>query len=257
MQVDLSKIRTILQQHGIELVGRDQLQVLVQQSKDFQFLSALKGEGIDKVLHWLPQSKAQLRQDLLALFYTGFRTDGYFVEFGGTDGVHWSNTHLLEKEFGWSGIVGEPARQYHHALKSNRSCHIETDCVWSQTGLSLKFNETKIGYYSTIEQFSSHDNHHAHRTNGTRYRVRTISLMDLLEKYDAPKQIDFLSIDTEGSELEILSAFDFEQYSISIIACEHNYTDKREKIHGLLSKHGYTRIMTEVSQFDDWYILRS
>ena len=256
MNVDLAKIRIILQQHGIELVGREQLQVLVQQSKDFQFLSALQGEGVDKVLHWLPQSKAQLRQDLLALFYTNFRKQGYFVEFGATDGVHWSNTHLLEKEFEWKGILGEPARQYHDALKNNRSCYIETDCVWSKTGKSLRFNETSVGYYSTIAQFSNHDKHHAHRKNGKRYPVSTISLMDLLEKYNAPSHIDFLSIDTEGSEFAILSAFDFTKYSFSVIVCEHNFTDNREKIHGLLSKHGYTRIMTEESQFDDWYILR-
>ena len=73
MQIDLSKIRTILQQHGIELVGRDQLQTLIQHSKDLQFLSALEGEGVDKILKWIPHSKAQLRQDLFALFYTGFQ----------------------------------------------------------------------------------------------------------------------------------------------------------------------------------------
>ena len=87
--------------------------------------------------------------------------------------------------------------------------------------------------------------------------MSTISLLDMLEKYDAPAHIDYLSIDTEGSEFEILSAFDFTRHSFSVITCEHNYTSNREKIHGLLSEHGYTRIMTDVSQFDDWYILQS
>ena len=229
---------------------------MVQQSKDFQFVSHLKGTGIEQVLTWLPKSKAQLRQDLLALFYNGFHKKGYFVEFGATDGIHWSNTHLLEHEFEWKGIVGEPARKYHNDLRNNRSCYVETDCVWSHTGQTLRFNETKVGYYSTIEQFSNHDNHHTHRKDGRRYPVSSISLMDLLGKYNAPSHIDYLSIDTEGSEFEILSAFDFTRYSFSLITCEHNYTDNREKIHGLLSKHGYTRIMEDVSQFDDWYILQ-
>ena len=254
MQIDLSKIRFILKKHGIELVRREELQSLIQQSKDFQFISHLVGEGLDRAIRWLPQSKAQLRQDLLALWYNGFRKNGYFVDFGASDGVQWSNTFLLEKEFQWEGILGEPARRYYQSLRKVRNCHIETNCIWSQTGETLQFNETKIGYYSTIEQFSSFDNHGEHRKDGKRYAVQSISLLDLLVKYNAPTHIDYLSLDTEGSEYEILSSFDFSRYSFTLITCEHNYTDNREKIHALLSKHGYKRIMKEVSQFDDWYI---
>ena len=86
------------------------------------------------------------------------------------------------------------------------------------------------------------------------YHVESISLLNLLEKYDAPRRINYLSIDTEGSEFEILNAFDFTAYSFDVITCEHNYTANREKIYELLTKNGYQRINQEVSQFDDWYI---
>ena len=59
-------------------------------------------------------------------------------------------------------------------------------------------------------------------------KVETISLNDLLKKFNAPKYIDYLSIDTEGSEFEILSSLDFSKY-ISVITCEHNYSSKRKK----------------------------
>ena len=92
------------------------------------------------------------------------------------------------------------------------------------------------------------------RRKGVKYSVNSISLNDLLKKYNAPKNIDYLSIDTEGSEFEILNNFDFSFYDIKIITCEHNFGKNREKVHQLLKKNGYIRKMKEFSKFDDWYI---
>jgi hypothetical protein len=87
--------------------------------------------------------------------------------------------------------------------------------------------------------------------------VDTISLNDLLKKYNAPNIIDYISIDTEGSELDILNNFDFNSYQFRVITCEHNYSSNRDKIYNLLSNNGYKRVMSDISQFDDWYIKTS
>ncbi len=76
----------------------------------------------------------------------------------------------------------------------------------------------------------------------------------MLRSNNAPKIIDYLSIDTEGSEFDILNAFDFGEYSFRVITCEHNYTEKRLLIHDLLKKNGYKRVFEEISLFDDWYV---
>jgi hypothetical protein len=76
----------------------------------------------------------------------------------------------------------------------------------------------------------------------------------MLESREAPFEIDYLSIDTEGSEFEILSSFDFSKFDIKIITCEHNYTENRIRIHDLLTRNGYHRVMQEISLFDDWYV---
>lgn len=210
--------------------------------------------------HRLEDSKSQLKQDIFVLTELNFKEDGYFVEFGATDGVGISNSWLLEKRFGWQGIVAEPSQYWHSKLQANRSCNIDLDCVWSRTGEKLVFNEVnRVGApygpeLSTIDSFSDTDTHSISRQHGRKYEVNTISLEDLLIKYNAPSTIDYLSIDTEGSEFEILNNFNFNKYDIKIITCEHNYTPMREKIYDLLTGIGYQRKCEDVSQWDDWYV---
>jgi hypothetical protein len=112
-----------------------------------------------------------------------------------------------------------------------------------------------VAWLSTIHTYSDTDIHKEMRQHGKKYEVRTISLNDLLQKHNAPAEIDYLSIDTEGSEFEILNAFDFSKHRVKVITCEHNYTEMREKIFKLLTENGYSRIYVEFSGFDDWYVL--
>jgi hypothetical protein len=59
----------------------------------------------------------------------------------------------------------------------------------------------------------------------------------VLKKYNAPKIIDYLSIDTEGSEFEIVKKFDFNSDKFNFISCEHNYNSNvRKKIKNLITK---------------------
>jgi FkbM family methyltransferase len=206
------------------------------------------------LVKWAGQSRAQIGQDLFVLTELDFKCSGYFVEFGATDGVALSNTWLLEKMFAWNGILAEPARCWLHQLKLNRQAAIDEHCIWMNSGLSLRFNETPYAELSTIDSYSNNDYHSASRATGHHYDVKTLSLNDLLAKHNAPRQIDYLSIDTEGSEFDILSNFDFENYDIKVITCEHNFTPNRNKIFELLTAHGYVRKYVGLSSFDDWYV---
>ena len=84
--------------------------------------------------------------------------------------------------------------------------------------------------------------------------MTTTSLLDLLQQNDAPEVIDYLSIDTEGSELAILEGFDWDSYQIRCITVEHNFTDKREPIRHLLEAQGYER---REASWDDWYFAKT
>jgi FkbM family methyltransferase len=200
------------------------------------------------------KSQSQLGQDVLALSLVGKNKRGFFVEFGATDGKSLSNSYLLEKEFGWSGILCEPGKAWHSELRNNRTAAIDTRCVFSSTGKLLEFTETSVGELSTISSFMKSDANRFLRKNSGTYQVETVSLEDLLLTHNAPRYIEFLSVDTEGSEFEILKGFPFDQYRFGLICVEHNYTNNREKIHELLTGKGYERVFTEYSAFDDWYL---
>ena len=223
--------------------------------QDLEFLQAFGLANYEWMNTLLSKSKSQLRQDLFVLSEAGCKRGGYFVEFGATNGIYLSNTHLLETEFSWTGILAEPARAWEKQLKANRpNASIETLCVWKDSKSILVFYETDNPGLSTIDSFRSNDYHRNSRSAGEKYEVQTISLNDLLIKHRAPKYIDYLSIDTEGSEYEILKAFDFDEYSVRIITVEHNYTPQRDLIFALLTSHGYIRKYESVSGVDDWYV---
>lgn len=202
----------------------------------------------------LKNSKGQLNQDVFVLLQSNFKKNGYFVEFGASDGIGLSNTFLLEKDFGWTGIVAEPARVWKDSISKNRKCHVDHRCVWKNSGEKILFRETDALHISTIDSFSNCDMHAALRRSGKTYQVETVSLEDLLKTYNAPNTIDYLSIDTEGSEYDILSSFDFSKYDIKIITCEHNHTANRKKTFELLTSNGYSRCLENFSDFDDWYV---
>jgi FkbM family methyltransferase len=220
-----------------------------------KFLLSSRNANHKKLLPLILKSKSQNYQDIFVLSELNMKQEGFFVEFGATNGIDLSNTFLLEEEFDWKGILAEPALFWHKALRENRpSAFIEDLCVWTKSNIQVMFNETENTELSTMEIFSNLDSHHELRKIGQKYFVETISLTDLLDKYSAPKHIDYLSIDTEGSEIDILNAFDFERYSFGVITCEHNYTTAREKIYKLLTSKGYIRKSENISRWDDWYV---
>jgi len=203
-------------------------------------------------------SHAQLLQDLWVLHETGFQNGGFFVEFGATDGVNLSNTALLEREFRWSGILAEPNPSYHSALSANRHCFISHCCVTGEGSPDVKFRCTQDGVFSTISEYAQSDGHGATQRleNFTEIMVPSISLDALLRRGKAPKQIDYLSIDTEGSEYEILRTFPFDDWDIRLISVEHNFTPAREQLDDHLVKRGYRRVFQSFSLWDSWYVRR-
>jgi FkbM family methyltransferase len=217
------------------------------------FLAFVAQQGTKPLL-----SNSQLFQDYFALYCNQNVTSGYFVEFGACNGVEGSNTVLLERGYQWNGVLAEPARQWRQDLRVNRSCSIDNRCVYSSSGDTLEFVE--CGQLSTIKSYADDNNDWAkelRQAPSNQYSVTTVSLVDLLESHNAPAEINYMSVDTEGSEFDCLRYFDFEKYSIRCLTVEHNYEPSRELVHNLLSNNGFVRVLTDVSDFDDWFVHES
>ena len=200
------------------------------------------------------RSASQISQDLLVLYFSQFKKDGFFVEIGAADGFYLSNTLFLEN-FGWKGIIAEPLPRWHQKIRQ-RKCHVDLRCVYEKSNSKLIFDDVFDNpELSGITEDLDQDNNASLRKNSTKLEVDTISLNDLLEEYKAPNKIDYISVDTEGSEFKILKNFNFKRYDVKIFTVEHNFVEsKRNNIFELMSANNFIRVFEKISQWDDWYI---
>ncbi len=206
-------------------------------------------------------SHSQLFQDLFVLFKLGNKRKGRFLEFGATNGKELSNSYLLEKNFEWEGILAEPSPQWEKSLKENRPrTKIINECIYSESGIMIDFFVSKKGVLSTINEFRESDiesipgNTKARNEEGYLVKVPTISLNDVFIKHFNGEKIDYMSVDTEGSELLILSKFNFEKYGPKVVTVEHNFTSAQKNLDNLFKENNYKRFFPQQTQFDSWYI---
>jgi FkbM family methyltransferase len=199
-------------------------------------------------------SPSQLSQDLFALYFSKIKKDGIYIEIGSCDGIRFSNSLKLE-QLGWNGIICEPSPYWHKRMK-DRKCVISKKAVFSKSGLKLKFEDVeKNPELSGLSINFEKDSNSELRKNTSIKEVETITLNDLIEDNLPNKNIDYISIDTEGSEFEIIKNFNFNRHKVEIFTIEHNFIEKkRNDIFKLLTTNNYIRIFQNLSKWDDWYI---
>lgn len=192
-------------------------------------------------------SKSQVFQDLFAIYFSKFKKKGYFIEIGAGNGFDLSNTYLLEKKYKWKGIICEPNRRNQALIKRIRKVYLEKKPLTKVGQKKIVFFENKDPYQSSISKNEDTEN---------QYHTKTISLNQLLR--NKRNVIDYISIDTEGNEFEIIKKFNFKKFRVKLISIEHNFnTRKRKKIFNLLKKNKFERIFENISYMDDWYINRN
>ena len=217
------------------------------------FIAALQSDATQLVRDNFSLSQSQFLQDLFVLITLNQRRNGYFVEIGVGDGKKLSNTYLLEKTYDWTGILAEPHRAFAKVIPTHRSSILDNRAVFSSSGRQLEFlADATRAEHSTLKSFADGD---GHSRGGNDYLVETITLDDLLDEHGAPDIIEYISIDTEGSELEILRGLDLDKRRVDIFTIEINDDmEKFRRIEAMLIPRGYRTEMSKVSACDAWFV---
>lgn len=217
------------------------------------FTAAEDESNKDVVYTYFSKAQGQLLQDIFAVLASAGKRNGTFVEVGVGTGKYLSNTYLMETELDWTGVLVEPNRSSHESIKGCRKAPLELRAATASSGQTLEFEEVVgSGEFSRLVGSKGHrlDNYQIER-----YEVKTVTLNEVFEDKAMPREIDFMSVDTEGSELDVLRGIDFNKYSFTALAIEHNYdAAKLGAIRALLEHHGYLQVFKDISNFDAWFV---
>lgn len=160
--------------------------------------------------------------------------NGVYIELGAFDGVHWSNTKWLEDDFDWSGILIEPS------LVGYESClkHRDMNKIFNCACVSFDYkNDFVSGDFNGHPMSSINST----RLNGSsEIKVSAKTLQSVIDE-SGYKQIDFLSLDVEGYEFDVLKGIDFDKQDIKFMLIEV-YNKDKEKIFEFLKSKNYDMI---------------
>lgn len=192
---------------------------------------------------------SQFKQDQFVFenYFNEKKEAGVFVDIGAHDGIQISNSYFFEKDLNWKGICIEARPDIFQALKKNRSCICLNACVSDRSGeADFLLIKGPIQMWSGL--LEKYDERHIKRIEekmaiqgGTSevIKVQCTPLIEILEKHNL-YHIDYLSMDIEGGELEILKTIDYDKFDITVIDVENNHRDP--EFRKFLESKGYTFI---------------
>lgn len=141
---------------------------------------------------------------------------GYYVEIGAFDGKKKNSTIILE-ELGWNGVCVEPTPSSYAQLIKNRKCRCENVAIWKEDTIKeFAVYDSDPAWNGIVETLDKHHIDNLHNARTIHVPTKTWNNLNL------PKHIDYLQIDVEGAELEILNCIDWNKQHISYICIEDN-----------------------------------
>ena len=170
---------------------------------------------------------------------------GFFVEVGANHPRMGSQSWHLEQR-GWHGVLIEPHPQFAAALRRARSAPIYEVACSSAANRGLVLPFYVAGPMSSLDRDAMAPGARAE----TEIQVSVRTLDDVLLDASAPAPLDFLSVDVEGHEVEVLRGFDFARWQPRLILLE-DHVDNLEKHHFMRSR-GYRLVRR--TGFNGWYV---
>tara|TARA_S200000501_G_C20761320_1_gene716266 strand:- start:225 stop:947 length:723 start_codon:yes stop_codon:yes gene_type:complete len=182
--------------------------------------------------------------------YFNFDED-FFVELGANDGISQSNSLYFEEKKNWKGVLIEPSPINFLRCRNNRGKNSIVHCN-ACVGFDYEEKFVEFSYANLMTASKSLDsdlNLSTHLNSSQKHLLPTEYIHDfgsvaktlnqILIESDAPKKINFISIDVEGSELEVLKGIDFNEFEIEFFLIESR---KIERIEKFLHQYNYELI---------------
>lgn len=193
------------------------------------------------------QFNSQFEQDRFV--YTKFfknKRNGVFVDIGAHDGMTISNTYFFEKTMGWTGICVEPIPEVFQKLEQTRSATCIQGCIYDskEEAQFLRFKgypEMLSGLMDTNQRRQEEALESVQNGSAEIITVKCYNLNQLLLDQGI-HHVDYLSVDTEGGEVNILKSIDYDKIIVDVIDVENN--DGDALFEKFLSSKGYKKIAT-------------
>lgn len=190
--------------------------------------------------------------------------NGIFIDVGAHDGIKLSNSYFYEKYLNWTGICFEPLPEVFDKLKNNRKCLCINKAAYNEN-ITLEFMQN-TGYTEMLSGIVNtyNEDHKARIKREIAYhggtskilQVETVKLADIIEEHNY-KTIDYLSIDTEGSEYQVLQGIDFNKVHINIIDVEVNYSGNSDHLNIIKLLEDNNFMLWKKCSWDEIYINKS
>lgn len=189
---------------------------------------------------WRSENKfhSELQEELFIIDYFNSKKNGYVLDIGAADGITASNSFKIINEYEWSGLLIEACPKHNSNLKI---LYDDVDGVDYFLG-AIDQNKKQITFYEVTERELGLSNtigeSHTRNQNFVTYEVPCLDINSILKKYNVPKDIDFVSLDIEGSEDQVLNNWNFEKYQVNLWCIEENNCSYEE----FFNSHGYKRL---------------
>ena len=182
----------------------------------------------ERSFFWNEKFFSQSGQDkILKDHFFKDKKKGFFVEIGAFDGIEGSNCFYFEKVQEWDGIAVEASKIQFNKLKKNRKCKLFNEAINSkekdvefieiQEGLTQMSGIDDENYIA--KEFISKDPN----SKIGKFNTKTVTFEKIVPTNAI---IDYLSLDIEGGEMDLLESIDFSKYKIKVISVENNIPDK-------------------------------
>lgn len=190
---------------------------------------------INDVKTWFPGRKylSSGEEDVFVINYFNRKQGGFLLDIAAADGVTGSNSFRLIDEYMWGGLLVEPNPEHRENLEL---LYNNVNEVAFYSG-AIHSSLTEVTLQVWDGQRVGHSNIRGH--GGRPIKVPAIDINTLLTKYKAPSHIDFVSLDIEGSEGEVLNYWPWDKYTVELWCIERA---TKSGFRDLLTEKNYKRL---------------